>query len=85
MPTALDCILLYQHVKDPGGCTVASRVHLYIPYGVSGLLLLWGSEESNLAHAQCYLSVAPIYGSLLPRLFVKGSGLRSWLPPGDKK
>ena len=34
MPTALDCILLYQHVKDPGGCTVATRVHSYIPYGI---------------------------------------------------
>ena len=38
MPTALDCILLYQYVKDLGGCTVATRVHSSIPYGVSGLL-----------------------------------------------
>ena len=28
--------LLYQHVKEPGDCTVATRVHSSIPYGEIG-------------------------------------------------
>ena len=39
--------LLYQHVKEPGDCTVATRVHSFIPYGDSGLLILWELMDSN--------------------------------------
>ena len=76
MPTARSLrFLLYQHVKDPGGCTVASRVHSYIPYGIGAPKLAGKDGVEPSLTAKSYMPVAPLYWSFSPGLFVKGSGL----------
>ena len=79
MPTALDCILLYQHVKDLGGCRFATPVHSYIPYGVSGLLLLWGRMESNHRSRPSLTCQLHHFTGLSPPV-EKVADCRSWLP-----
>lgn len=56
--------LLYQHVKEPGDCTVATRVHSSIPYGDSGLLIVVGMWRIGL-RSLLLLYVCCSYGCLL--------------------
>ena len=83
MPTALDCILLYQHVKDHGGCTVATRVHSSIPYGIGAPKLVgkWGIEPRSCTVLLVRCSNLRIFTPPVEKV----ADCRSWLPPDNKK